>query len=239
MAAAPVGSLNVIKSGTINLNGAASGSTLGALVAGNVIGIAVDLVAQMGWLRVAPSGNWNGSATANPATGIGGLPLNSISSGGLIPLYPVCAFAGVSDSTTANFGDTAFTGTAPSGFTGGFTAGATIPLNTYLAGVGREALVSSPGVLRIGGVAREALVSGLGLSGRLTGGAFGRGNFVPVFATLDLAGSVTAQSQGRGTGPGAFLFLGGRIGAASSLVGGVSSTGVVADDPAYVVTVIT
>jgi hypothetical protein len=34
-----------------------------------------------------------------------------------------------SEASTANFGDTAFTGTVPSGFTSGFTAGATINTN--------------------------------------------------------------------------------------------------------------
>jgi hypothetical protein len=42
------------------------------------------------------------------------------------PLYPYCNLNANLESVTANFGDTAFTGTAPSGFTGGFTSGATV-----------------------------------------------------------------------------------------------------------------
>jgi len=238
MVAAPVGSCNVIKSGVISINGAASGSTLGTLAAGNVIGIAIDLNAQLGWLRLAPSGNWNGSSTANPATGVGGISLSGITGGGLYSLYPVCAFGGGSDSTTANFGDTAFSGTVPSGFTSGFTAGAALPL-TYLAGIGREALVSSPGQMRLGGLAREALVSGVGLSGRVTSRSLGRGDVALAFAVVNLAGNVTARSQGRATGPGSFIYLGGQIRAGSSLVGVIPSTGGTIDDSAYVVTVIT
>lgn len=105
--------------GAIYVDGTYSGSTLGSLVSGNVIGIAVDLSAGLIWFRVAPAGNWNGSGTANPATGIGGLGLGALIGSVLFPIY--FAFS-ASEAVTANFGASAFTGTLPAGFTSGWLA---------------------------------------------------------------------------------------------------------------------
>jgi hypothetical protein len=105
--------------GDITVSGTASGFSLGAPVApGSVVGIAVDFTAKLLWFRIAPSGNWNGSGTANPATGTGGADITSISTG---PLYPHM-MAGTSDKVTANFGDSASIGAVPSGFVFGFPA---------------------------------------------------------------------------------------------------------------------
>jgi hypothetical protein len=123
--------------GGISVNGSATGSALGIINAGNVIGIAVDFTAKLIWYRVAPSGNWNGSGTANPGTGAGGLSISAISTG---PLYPYMA-SGTSDKITANFGDGAFTGAVPSGFTAGFP----VPLN-YVDFAGNLGGVSSYGM---------------------------------------------------------------------------------------------
>jgi hypothetical protein len=102
--------------GNIIINGSTTGSTLGIIGAAAVIGIAVDFTAHLIWFRIAPAGNWNGSGTAAPGTGVGGLNTSTISSG---PLYPyMCGAAG--DVLTANFGDTAFSGAVPAGFISGF-----------------------------------------------------------------------------------------------------------------------
>lgn len=108
--------------GGININAAASGSSLGAAVAqGSVVGVAVDFGAKLIWFRIAPAGNWNGSGTANPATGAGGVDISAISTG---PLYAFMSGA-ASDVITANFGSSAFTGTVPSTFTSG------LPISLY------------------------------------------------------------------------------------------------------------
>jgi hypothetical protein len=107
----------VYATGIIFVNGTNVG-TLGARSAGDIIGIALDVGAQLAWFRVAPSGNWNGSGTASPGTGVGGLSLTSITNVDDCPLagfYP-----GTSESATANFGDSAFSGAVPSGFTSGW-----------------------------------------------------------------------------------------------------------------------
>ena len=84
----------------------------------SVIGCAVDLSAQLIWFRLAPSGNWNGSGTANPATATGGISISTIS-GALFPM--MSGLTG--DIVVANFGGSAFSGAVPAGFTAGFTAG--------------------------------------------------------------------------------------------------------------------
>jgi hypothetical protein len=99
---------------------------LGARANGDVIGVAVDFTRGIIWYRVAPSGSWNGSG-ADPATGQGGIMIGTITSV-LLPLYGLfCVNTNVAQTVTANFGDSAFIGAVPSGFTGGFTAGAALP----------------------------------------------------------------------------------------------------------------
>lgn len=110
--------------GNININGSYSGSTLGIISSGAAIDVAVDFAAKLIWYRIAPAGNWNGSGTANPATGAGGLSIAAIATG---PLYALFS-GGTSDKITANFGDSAFSGAVPSGFTAGFPAGAIVDL---------------------------------------------------------------------------------------------------------------
>ncbi len=81
------------------------------IASGNVRGVAIDLDASKIWVRKAPSGNWNNSGSANPATGAGGITFTTLGTtyaafGGIVPGL-VC---------TVNFGATAYVGTAPSGF---------------------------------------------------------------------------------------------------------------------------
>jgi len=103
-------------------------ATLGARANGDIIGMAIDCDARLVWFRVAPSGNWNGSATASPATGAGGLDC-SLAGGIGVPLYPFAYFSTNAHSFTTNFGASAFSGTVPAGFTSGWTSGASVPTN--------------------------------------------------------------------------------------------------------------
>lgn len=107
------------KDGSVWVNGTKVGSAvLGARSSGDIIGVAVDFTAQLIWYRVAPSGNWNGSGTANPATGAGGYSFSALGAGSLYPLGIINAS---SDALTANFGGSSFSGAVPSGFASGFT----------------------------------------------------------------------------------------------------------------------
>jgi hypothetical protein len=121
--------------GNITINNANSGSTLGARANGDIIGVALDQDNKRIWFRVAPAGNWNGSGTANPATGVGGISIASISFDAVLaPLYGLFASNGSGNVVTANFGDTAFSGTVPVGFTSGFpdTTPTLIAANTQM-----------------------------------------------------------------------------------------------------------
>jgi hypothetical protein len=98
----------------------------GTITNGTVVCIAFDCDQRLIWFRLGAAGNWNNSAGANPATGSGGVPTTL---GRGIPLYPHVTLAQINNQFTANFGDTAFVGAVPSGYTSGFTAGASVPTN--------------------------------------------------------------------------------------------------------------
>lgn len=89
---------------------------IGTRAVNDIIGIASDLTARLIWFRLAPSGNWNNSGTANPATGVGGFNIATLAG----PLYPVFFSGGVGDAGIANYGGSAFSGAVPAGFTAGW-----------------------------------------------------------------------------------------------------------------------
>jgi hypothetical protein len=73
------------------------------------------------WFRVVPSGDWNASGTADPATGVGGINMFMATTSGVLepPFYPSFAAAVAGESATVNFGAGGFIGSVPSGFTAG------------------------------------------------------------------------------------------------------------------------
>jgi len=108
----------MFRSGSIYSNGTNTGTTLGSRSSGNVIGVAVDLDNRKVWYRVAPSGNWNNSGSADPATNVGGI---TIPAGTMIPFATFGGTGGAASNVqTTNFGASAFTGAVPSGFTAGW-----------------------------------------------------------------------------------------------------------------------
>jgi hypothetical protein len=104
----------VSSNGTIWIN-ASSGANLGARTNGDVIGIAIDVVNALIWFRVAPSGNWNASGTANPATGTGGVSIAVLGT----TLFAWFGAGSTNDACTINSGGGAFSGAVPAGFTSG------------------------------------------------------------------------------------------------------------------------
>jgi hypothetical protein len=105
-----------LPSGTIVSNNLGTGKSLGAIVAGNVIGVAIDLSARKAWMRKG-AGNWNGDAAANPVTGTNGVTLPAT-----VSFAPAVGFGGsftaINDAMTMNAGQSAFANAAPSGFGG-------------------------------------------------------------------------------------------------------------------------
>lgn len=103
-------------------------ATVGALT-GRTIAFAVDLDAKLVWARnVTLGGNWNNSGTADPATGVGGASMSTLSA----PFFPTAVImASTASSVAFNLGGSAFTGTVPAGFAAGWTtasSGAAVPL---------------------------------------------------------------------------------------------------------------
>lgn len=93
-----------------------------ALADGDIVSVAVDLTSNLIWFTVN-GGNWNGSGTANPATGTGGFSTNGGSGGfgGSSPaVFPFIASQG--GFSPPNAGATlvpgSFTFTVPTGFAG-------------------------------------------------------------------------------------------------------------------------
>jgi hypothetical protein len=89
--------------------------SIGSRSSGDVIRVAVDLDSWAVWFAVAPSGNWNNSGSADPATGIGALLINGYAD---TLVGPFCAFNAASGTGvwTLNAGQSAFIGTLPSGY---------------------------------------------------------------------------------------------------------------------------
>lgn len=121
---ANVGTVVIYKgSGNIWSNGSSSGKSLGALANGDIIGIAIDLDGRNVWFRKAPSGNWNGNASYDPATASGGASCSSLPDGAA-PAIGYTSSGNSTETVTANFGDTSFSGSVPSGFTAGWPSNA-------------------------------------------------------------------------------------------------------------------
>jgi hypothetical protein len=80
-----------------NTYGSPTGVTFGS---GSVVDVVVDLANKVFWVR-ANSGNWNGSASANPVSGVGGLSMASLSS---LTLTPAVGLFDNGDSITGVFG---------------------------------------------------------------------------------------------------------------------------------------
>jgi hypothetical protein len=108
------GAVGVTSAGGVEVNGITStGISIGS-IGGQVVGIAVDLSSNLIWFRNGASGNWNGNSANNPATGTGGASISAIA-GTLFPWF-ISVFGGT-QTVTANFGASAFSGAVPSGFT--------------------------------------------------------------------------------------------------------------------------
>jgi len=101
-------------SGSLWANGVNVWSGIGGVSAGDTYDFAVDFTAKLFWVS-KNGGAWNGSGTANPATGTGGFSFSNITDA---YVSPYCAAVGTI-TYTFNFGTVAIPGfTAPSGFYG-------------------------------------------------------------------------------------------------------------------------
>ncbi len=95
-------------------NGSVGAGTGYAGSIGLTLCIAFDIGGKLIWGRYN-NGLWNGSSTADPGTGTGGISLSTINAG---PYFPVMCANSSGASVTANFGATSFGYAIPTGFTG-------------------------------------------------------------------------------------------------------------------------
>jgi hypothetical protein len=93
------------------------GSNIGSIDAwstvGDVVDVAVDLTAQLLWVRVNGA-NWNSNPANDPATGTGGISFSAAPSG--VPYFSISWLLNNGLAVTGNFGATAYTYAAPAGF---------------------------------------------------------------------------------------------------------------------------
>lgn len=78
-----------------------------------VAGFAYNLNTNLYWTRQNPGANWNGSPTANPATGAGGISMGALSG---LAVFPCFVSFSASERGIANFGGSPFVGVVPAGY---------------------------------------------------------------------------------------------------------------------------
>jgi hypothetical protein len=131
-------------------------------VVNDVVCTAVDLTAGLIWFR-RNAGNWNGSGTANPATGVGGVNYAQYWSS-VISMYGFAPYAfmfGTNDQMTLNFGDTAFAQAVPSGF-GNWTA--LTPANRVSTAYREDVTSGVNPPTRVSAIYREVVASGAAIT---------------------------------------------------------------------------
>jgi hypothetical protein len=114
--------------GTGTIFSSAGGNTslsIGARTSGDVIGVAVDITDLRIWWRLCPTGFWNGVTLNDPTAPPGTAGGVGIPAGTIVPFVTfgsgLAGQAGVANNVwTANFGDTAFVGVVPAGYTAGW-----------------------------------------------------------------------------------------------------------------------
>jgi hypothetical protein len=96
--------------GLIYVGSGYTGKGIGNFAYGDVAGVAVDFSNSLAWAR-RNNGTWNGTAGADPATGVGGIAISAVSMAPAVVYY-----ASSTANMTVNFGATPYANPAPVGF---------------------------------------------------------------------------------------------------------------------------
>lgn len=115
---------------------------------GTLVCVAVDLDNKRIWFRKGTSGNWNGNAANDPTSSSTGYDISTWVNAGFL-IHPSVTIGATSDAITANFGDTGFSGTVPTGYTSGW------PTSSYTSSY---ATLNLPGT---SAVALDGVVTGV------------------------------------------------------------------------------
>lgn len=109
----PAATSNVVFRDDGSIAAASNQTGLGAWNAtGDIACCAVDLDNRLAWFRTGAAGLWNASASANPATGVGGMAFGASATA---PFFAAVLLWDVTDILNFNFTGP-FAGTAPLGF---------------------------------------------------------------------------------------------------------------------------
>ena len=108
-------SIGFVTDGNFYSANASIGGIGSAVVAGDVIGIAIDLDNSKIWARKT-DGNWNNSGTNNPTTNVGGKSLSGSMTGGAVAIYAGAGGSFPPNGGRVNFGANGFMYPAPGGF---------------------------------------------------------------------------------------------------------------------------
>lgn len=108
------GAAYVAENGYLIINGGVPGYAVGGIGVGTTIGIALDTAAKKIWF-FGSSGQWNGIAGADPASGSGGIDISALPYANLTPLFTVRGGA-ISDILALNVGGSAYAYSKPSGY---------------------------------------------------------------------------------------------------------------------------
>lgn len=145
-------------------------ANIGIINNGNTVCLAFDFNLGYGWVRQGASGLWNNNASGDPSSNVGGFQIPATAyKTGVFPARPVLSFRDVKfGQGTVNFGDSAFVGAVPAGFTGGWPSGGD-PTTVIASDVGIEILTT--------GNVSNLIVSDMGLE------IIGQSNTTNVIAT--------------------------------------------------------
>jgi hypothetical protein len=108
------------KSGALWANGSSTGISLGTFAINDFICCAIDLTVSRVWYR-KNGGLWNNNASGDPAANVAGIDISGFQTNNVTALFGAACMNNTTDSLTANFGDSLFNQTVPSGFTSGVT----------------------------------------------------------------------------------------------------------------------
>lgn len=124
--------INIFDSGTVSDNSFGPIGTCSGFATGDTLAIAIDLTNLLVWIRTKHAGsfgNYNSSPTADPATGVGGIPFAAFTGSLAFGYNP----SNTNDQATINTGDFVFAQTIPSAYSTWFgsVAGGFIPYNPW------------------------------------------------------------------------------------------------------------
>lgn len=101
-------------------------TTIATIATGDIVGTAFDFPNRLYWTRRCRAGvpqSWNGNASADPATGIGGINIPGLQVGGAGDrFYPCGGVFTSTDAIVTNFAASQLSFTPPAGYSSGFGA---------------------------------------------------------------------------------------------------------------------